>query len=158
MITLRCLNCGLMMLYEGSEADFCPRCLARSQRAVQLIPVSDRTSSVSGRSIGRLSMQTSVQGDRHLVVLGGELDIGSAPLLEATIAEVCAAGAKELVLDMGGVEFIDSSGLKAILRGKVLCDEQDCSYALTPAQRPAQGVFETTGVIERLPFRDAAPV
>ncbi|HWX44872.1 MAG TPA: STAS domain-containing protein [Solirubrobacteraceae bacterium] len=113
---------------------------------------------MSGRSIGRLSMQTSVQGDRHLVVLGGELDIGSAPLLEATIAEVCAAGAKELVLDMGGVEFIDSSGLKAILRGKVLCDEQDCSYALTPAQRPAQGVFETTGVIERLPFRDAAPV
>jgi anti-sigma B factor antagonist len=158
MITLRCLNCGLMLLYEGSEADVCPRCLARSRRAVQLIPVSDRTSSVAGGSIGRLSIQTSVHGDSHLVVLGGELDIGSAPMLEATMAEACAAGAKELVLDMGGVEFIDSSGLTAILRGKVLCEEQDCSYALTPAQRPAQGVFETTGVIDRLPFRDATPV
>jgi anti-sigma B factor antagonist len=157
MITLRCLNCGLMMLYEGSEADVCPRCLARSRRAVQLIPVSDRTSSVSGRSIGRLSIQTRVHGDRHLLVLGGELDIGSAPMLEATMAKACAAGAKELVLEMGGVEFIDSSGLTAILRGKVLCAEHGCTYSLTPAQRPAQGVFETTGVIDRLPFRDAAP-
>jgi anti-anti-sigma factor len=72
--------------------------------------------------------------------------------------EACAGGAKELVLDMGGVEFIDSSGLNAILRGKVLCEEQDCAYSLTPAQRPAQGVFEATGVIDRLPFRDAASV
>jgi anti-sigma B factor antagonist len=158
MITLRCLNCGLMMLYEGSEADFCPRCLARARQAVQLIPVSDRTSSVVGRSMGRLTMQASVHGDRHLLVLSGELDIGSAPMLEATMAEACAAGAEELVLDMGGVEFIDSSGLKAILRGKVLCEEHDCSYSLTPAQRPAQGVFETTGVIDRLPFRDVAAV
>jgi anti-sigma B factor antagonist len=158
MITLRCLNCGLTMLYQGSEADFCPRCLARAQRAVQLIPVSDQTSSVSARSMGRLTIQTSVHGDRHLVVLGGELDIGSAPVLEATMAEACAAGAKELVLDMGGVEFIDSSGLNAILRGKALCEELECSYSLTPAQRPAQGVFETTGVVDRLPFRDAAPV
>jgi anti-anti-sigma factor len=158
MITLRCLNCGLTMLYEGSQADFCPRCLARAQRAVQLIPVSDRPSSVSGRSMGRLSIQTSVRGDRHLVILNGELDIGSVPMLDATIADACATGAKELVLEMGGVEFIDSSGLNAILRAKLLCDEQDCAYSLTPAQRPAQGVFETTGVIDRLPFRDAASV
>jgi len=53
MIRLKCLNCGLIMLYEGSEADFCPRCLARSRQAVQLIPVSDRPSSVVGRTIGR---------------------------------------------------------------------------------------------------------
>jgi anti-sigma B factor antagonist len=158
MIMLRCLNCGLTMLYEGSEADFCPRCLARARRAVQLIPVSDRTSSEAGRSIGRLTIQASVHGDRHVVVLNGELDIGSAPMLEGTVAEACAAGAKQLVLDMSGVEFIDSSGLKAILRGKVLCEERDCSYLLTPAQRPAQGVLESTGVIDRLPFRDAAPV
>jgi anti-anti-sigma factor len=125
---------------------------------VQLIPVSDRPASVSGRSMGRLRIQTSVRDDRHLVVLNGELDIGSAPMLEATLAEACAAGAKEVVLDMGGVDFIDSSGLSAIVRGRMLCDEQDCGYCLTPAQRPVQGVFEVTGVIDRLQFRDTAPV
>jgi anti-anti-sigma factor len=157
MITLRCLNCGLTVLYEGSEADFCPRCLARAQRAVQLIPVSDRPSSASGRSMGRLSVQTSVSGTRHLFILNGELDIGSAAMLEATLAEACAAGAQEVVLDMGGVEFIDSSGLSAIVRGKILCEEHECGYCLTPAQRPVQGVFEVTGVVDRLHFRDAAP-
>jgi anti-sigma B factor antagonist len=155
MIRLKCLNCGLIMLYEGSEADFCPRCLARSQQAVQLIPVSDRPSSAAGRTIGRLRIQTSVHGDRHTVVLNGELDIASAPMLEETVADVCAAGANELVLDMGGVEFIDSSGLSAIVRGKMLCEDQHCGYSLTPAQRPVQGVFEVTGVADRLSLRDA---
>jgi anti-sigma B factor antagonist len=158
MITLKCLNCGLTMLYEGSEGDFCPRCLARTQQAVQLIPVSDRPSSVAGRTIGRLSINTSVRGDCHTVVLNGELDIASAPVLEATVAEICAAGASELVLDMGGVEFIDSSGLSAIVRGKMLCEERRCGYCLTPARRPVQGVFEVTGVVDRLAFRDAPPV
>jgi anti-sigma B factor antagonist len=90
-------------------------------------------------------------------MLNGELDIGSAAMLEATLEEACAAGATEVVLDMGGVEFIDSSGLSAIVRGKMLCEEHGCDYCLTPAQRPVQGVFEVTGVAERLRFRDAAP-
>jgi anti-anti-sigma factor len=158
MITLRCLNCGLTVLYEGSEADFCPRCLARAQRAVQLIPISDRPSSASRRSVGRLSITTSVIGERHLVALTGELDIGSAGALEATLAEACAAGAGEVVLDMAGVEFIDSSGLSAIVRCKMLCEEHGCGYCLTPAQRPVQGVFEVTGVADRLRFRDTAAV
>ena len=158
MITLRCLNCGLTVLYEGSDGDFCPRCLARAQRAVQLIPISDRPSSAAGRSMGRLRVQTSVLGTRHLFVLSGELDIASAPMLEATLDEACAAGAKEVVLDMGGVEFIDSSGLSAIVRGKMLCEEHDCGYCLTPAQRPVQGIFEVTGVADRLQFRNTAPV
>ena len=153
MLRLKCLNCGLTLLYQESNADFCPRCLARDQRAVQLIPVSDRPSRASARSsIGRLSIQTSVLGERHVVALGGELDIASAPMLEATIAEICAAGAKELVLDMGRVEFIDSSGMNAILRGKALCEEHRCAYCLTPAQRPAQGLFEAAGVAEKLQF------
>jgi anti-sigma B factor antagonist len=158
MITLRCLNCGLTVLYEGSEADFCPRCLARAQRAVQLIQISDRPSTASERSIGRLTVTTSVSGGRHVVALGGELDIGSAGALEATLAEACAAGATEVVLDMGGVEFIDSSGLSAIVRCKMLCEDHDCGYSLTPAQRPVQGVFEVTGVADRLRFRDTAAV
>jgi anti-sigma B factor antagonist len=157
MIRLKCLNCGLVMLYEGSDADFCPRCLARAQRAVQLIPVSDRPSTGFGRTMSRLAITTSVRGDRHIVALNGELDVASVSMLEATLADICAAGATEVVLDMAGVEFIDSSGLSAIVRGKRFCEEQNCDYSLTPAQRPAQAVFETTGVIDRLPFRDAAP-
>jgi anti-sigma B factor antagonist len=117
--------------------------LVREDRAVALIPVSDQPA----RSvIGRLRMLTKVDGERHTIVLSGELDIASAQVLEDALAEACAAGAKELVLDMAAVEFMDSTGLRAILRGKSLCEEHHCAYSLTPAQRPVERTLELTGV------------
>jgi len=101
-----------------------------------------------------LRIQAGTRGDRHVLVLNGELDVASAPVLERILEDLCAeGGAKEIVLDLGGVEFVDSSGLKAILRGKRLCQEHECAYTLTPAQMPVQRVFEITGVADDLPFR-----
>jgi anti-anti-sigma factor len=91
-------------------------------------------------------MLTKVHGERHVIVLGGELDIASAQILEDALAEACSAGAKELVIDMAGVEFMDSTGLRAILRGKTLCEEQQCAYRLTPAQHPVERTLELTGL------------
>jgi len=67
---------------------------------VQLIPISDRPSSEAGRSLGRLTLQTSVDGERHLFVPQRRAGHRSAPMFEATLAEACAAGAKDVVLDM----------------------------------------------------------
>jgi anti-sigma B factor antagonist len=153
MLRLKCLNCGLTVPYKGSRGDLCPRCLVREERAVTLIPVSDQPSSTA--TMGSLRIHTQVQGERHTLSISGELDVASAPMLEDTLAEACSAGAKELVLDLGGVEFMDSMGLKAILRGKALCEAHGAAYRLTPAQRPVQRVFEATGVRRRLSFQKA---
>jgi anti-anti-sigma factor len=74
-------------------------------------------------------------------------------MLEEAIVEACAAGATELVLDMGGIEFMDSTGLRAILRGKALCEARDCDYRLTPAQRPVEQTLAVTGVRAKLQLR-----
>jgi anti-sigma B factor antagonist len=153
MLRLKCLNCGLTVPYKGSKGDLCPRCLVREERAVTLIPVSDDPSSRA--TMGSLRIHTQVQGDRHTVSISGELDVASAPMLEDTLAEVCSSGVKELVLDLKGVEFMDSTGLKAILRGKALCEAHHSIYRLTPAQRPVQQVFEATGVRRKLSFHKA---
>jgi anti-sigma B factor antagonist len=153
MLRLKCLNCGLTVPYKGSRADLCPRCLVRDERAVTLIPVSDQPSAQA--TMGSLRIRTTVDGDRHVVAIRGELDVASAPMLEQALTEACSAGAKELVLDLGGVEFMDSMGLKTILHGKAVCEEHGCIYCLTPAQRPVEQVFEATGVQRRLPFRKA---
>jgi anti-sigma B factor antagonist len=154
MLRLKCLNCGLTVPYKGSKGDLCPRCLVREERAVTLIPVSDQPSSRA--MMGSLRIRTKVEGERHTVSISGELDVGSAQVLEETLAEACASGAKELVLDLGRVEFMDSTGLSAILQGKRLCEAHQCRYSLTPAQRPVERVFEATGVRRRLSFRRAA--
>ena len=113
MLRLRCLACGLLLPYKGSATDLCPRCLVSQRQAVSLIPVTDVP--VSRATMGGLRVYTRVEGDRHTIFLSGELDMSSAPVFEDTVVETCSEGPKELVLDMAGVEFMDSSGLRAIL-------------------------------------------
>jgi anti-sigma B factor antagonist len=120
---------------------------------VQLLPVSDRPSRTSQPSIGRLSINARRQDERHILFLKGEIDVASAPILEATMDELCAGGAEEIVLDLSGIEFVDSSGLGAILHGKTLCEKHGCAYSLTPAQRPVERMLDMTGVKGRLRFR-----
>jgi anti-sigma B factor antagonist len=150
MLRLKCLNCGLTVSYKASPGNWCPRCLVRDDQSVELITVSDQPSSPGGHTIGSLRIFTSVQGERHTISLSGELDIASAQILDAALAEACSGGAKEVVLDMGGIEFMDSEGLNTILRGKRRCEEHSCEYSLTPAKRPVQHVLEATGIRGRL--------
>jgi len=142
VLRLRCIACGLNVPYKTSGGDVCPRCLVREDRAVNLITVSDEP---SRGAIGRLRMLTRVHGHRHVIILAGELDVASAQMLEDTLAEACASGAREIVLDMAGIEFMDSTGLRAILQGRKLCEEHDCSYELTPAQRAVEHTLESAG-------------
>ena len=157
MLRLMCFNCGLAIGYEGSDAGYCPRCVSRRKQAVRLITVSDEPSSKAPRAIGRLRIGSRERDRSHTLVLEGELDIASAPMLEATIEDICAQRPSELILDMTGVEFVDSSGMNALLRGKALCERHGCEFSMSPAQRPVERVLEVTRLIDRLPLRKIRP-
>jgi anti-anti-sigma factor len=148
MLRLKCLGCGLTTPYLGSRGELCPRCLARKQKAVQLIAVGDEAP--PARSQSRLVVERTVDGDRHTISMCGELEIASAELLDAAIADACDRGAKEIVLDMAGIEFMDSIGLNAIIRARERCQSCDCALTLTPAQRPVRRVLEASGMAERI--------
>jgi anti-anti-sigma factor len=105
----------------------------------------------------RTSLHTSPQADRYMVVLDGKVDVGSAPLLERTLGDLCRGGAREIVLDMGGVEFVDSSGMNAILRTRIVCREHDCDLSLIPARGAVRRAFEMARVLEKLPFHKSGP-
>jgi anti-anti-sigma factor len=100
-----------------------------------------------------LGIHSEQDGVRHTLVLTGELDLASAPLLEAKVHQICDEAPNELVLDLSQLEFIDSSGLRAILQVRALCQEQMCDFLLSPGARPVQHLFELTRLIDRLPFR-----
>jgi anti-anti-sigma factor len=102
---------------------------------------------------GRLAIEISPGGDRRTVVLKGELDVASAGLFESTLAGLCVEGARELVIDLGGVEFIDSTGINALLRAQMLCEEHVCGFHLRPARPTVHHAFEIARVLDRLPFR-----
>jgi anti-sigma B factor antagonist len=100
-----------------------------------------------------LELDESTDGDRHTLTLGGELDIGSVPVLHAAIARMCKAGsARRITLDLSGLMFIDSTGLAEIILTSRLCERDGFELTLTPGSRAVQRPFELTGLIDVLPF------
>lgn len=93
---------------------------------------------------------------RYTLAVVGELDIATAPMLEAAMTRLCEAGALEIEIDLRDAAFIDSSGLKAILRGKAQCAEHRSEFVLVPGSRRTQRFFEVAGVLDSLPWRSPA--
>ena len=102
---------------------------------------------------GELLLDDKSRDGSHTLELAGELDIATAPDLEATIRSLCADGVGEIVLDLSKLEFVDSAGLRAILSGKALCEEHGCQLVMTHPREPVHRLFEVTGLLGRLRFR-----
>jgi anti-sigma B factor antagonist len=64
-----------------------------------------------------LNVSSRSQGDHVIVTAAGEIDLYTAPKLQADLAAVIegAAPATRVVVDMSGVEFCDSTGMNALL-------------------------------------------
>jgi anti-sigma B factor antagonist len=109
---------------------------------------------------GAYDLQIDVQpeGERRRIVLRGELDLASAANLQGAISRLCGEGAREIVLDIGALDFIDSTGLRAILMSKAACEGSGCSFGIAPTPDRVPGqvrrLLQVTGLLERLPFEE----
>ena len=121
-------------------------------------PMGSAASSSSGESDGAapaapFDFAEDVHGECHTLSLVGELDIATAPILQATITRLCDAGAKEIVLDLHELTSIDASGLRLIMTAGQVCERYGCDFALARVQTPAQKLFDLSGTIGQLSFR-----
>ena len=74
-------------------------------------------------------------GDARVVLRPvGELDLATAPEVDRQLERLHAAGWTELVLDLRAVPFMDSSGLRVVLRWNELAAENGCVFALSAAR------------------------
>ena len=64
-----------------------------------------------------LSLSTRSEGDRTVVVVGGEIDVYTAPKLREQLIDLVSAGNYHIVVDMENVEFLDSTGLGVLVGG-----------------------------------------
>lgn len=62
-----------------------------------------------------LQITTTAQAGSTRIELTGELDIATAPDLEHALGVQLAEGDGDVVLDLRGVTFLDSSGLRVVL-------------------------------------------
>jgi anti-anti-sigma factor len=101
------------------------------------------------------AIEIRANGERQVVSLSGELDIAHAPSLDEAVRELCAAGAREIVVDLGGVDFIDSSGLRALLASMSVCEDHGCRYLLEQElPMSVKRLFDVAGVGGRFAYTD----
>jgi anti-sigma B factor antagonist len=102
------------------------------------------------------TIEQSEQGGRAQLVLTGELDLATAPKLEDALTRLCEAGVREIEIDLGAIDFIDSTGLRAILVAKDTCAKAGIEFFLVPARAERhRRLFELTGLRSLLSWRGA---
>jgi anti-sigma B factor antagonist len=82
----------------------------------------------------------------------GELDLATVPLLSAPVAELRAGGCRHLIVDLSGLTFIDSTGLRFLLECYAESHNDGFTLALRPGPPAVQQVFELTDTTNHLPF------
>ncbi len=79
------------------------------------------------------------------VAVEGELDIATAPALDAVVAEAFAEGDEPVRLDLAGVPFMDSTGLRCLLSARRRAQGAGRALSLRNIQPRVLRVFEMTG-------------
>lgn len=104
-----------------------------------------------------LSFQTTVTGNTAVIALSGELDVAGAALLEHELERIVADHeASNLVLDLSGLEFMDSTGLRMMVLADERAKAEDRTLSIVRGRPEVQRVFTITRMEERLRFVDSA--
>jgi len=80
----------------------------------------------------------------HLV-LRGEVDLASTPILERELKRAEATASGRIVLDLGELEFIDSSGLSCLMRAQQRASANGHTLILKRIPAQAKRLFYLTG-------------
>jgi anti-sigma B factor antagonist len=100
-----------------------------------------------------LSISSERRGDVHRVAPSGELDIATVASLERVLAEVEASDAGTIVLDLTGLRFIDSTGLRLVIELNDRCGGAAGRLRVVADGAPAvERLLDIVGLRERLPL------
>jgi anti-anti-sigma factor len=87
------------------------------------------------------------------LALAGDLDMSATFVLEPVLDRVLAGAPGELVLDLAGVPFVDSSGLGLLIATHERADRAGVDMAISGAAPEIQRVFHIVGLDGVLPVR-----
>ena len=82
----------------------------------------------------------------------GELDMSTVPVLEQRLTEADAAGARRIVVDLRGLDFMDSTGLTLLIRWSLRAERDGYAFALIAGSERIQRLFDLTGLTGSLTF------
>ena len=101
--------------------------------------------------------ETVRDGETAWVRPQGELDLDTAPALDDELERTREQAGARLVLDLRTLTFMDSTGLRLLIRWDTLAREQGFEFAIVPGPEVVQRVIRLTGMDGHLTVADPAP-
>jgi anti-anti-sigma factor len=93
----------------------------------------------------------------YAIRLEGELDVGTVELLQDELAAGLESSCERVLVDLGALRFIDSTGLWVLLEAQTLGEQTGDRVAFLRPNGTAGRVFEIACVDQRLRFVDWPP-
>ncbi|MGH9125944.1 MAG: STAS domain-containing protein [Acidimicrobiales bacterium] len=81
-----------------------------------------------------------------VLAVKGEVDVYTAPRLREKLVELVSQGKRWIVVDLDGVDFLDSTGLGVLVGGLKRLRSHDGDLGLICNQQRIMKVFEITGL------------
>jgi anti-sigma B factor antagonist len=99
-----------------------------------------------------LSVRSERRGDAYHVEPSGELDIATAELLEHELRNAEESDARIIVLDLRGLAFMDSTGLRVVLDVNERCGGEIDRLRVIAGSPAVERLLDIVGLRERLPL------
>ena len=90
-----------------------------------------------------------------VVRVTGELDLSTHDRLGDELTSI-AAGGGAIVVDLSACDFIDSSGIRALLIGRQAAEDNGGTLSLAAAKPQVVRILDVTGVASALPIHASA--
>ena len=84
----------------------------------------------------------------------GELDLDTAPVVDAQLSELQSAGFTRLVVDLRSVQFLDSTAIRLLLSWDAKSRADGVDFAIFPGPAEVQRVLEVAGAVDLLTFAE----
>ncbi len=104
----------------------------------------------------QLDLSTRRVDGRAVVLVGGEVDLETASQLGDHALEAIDDASPHIALELSGVTFMDSTGLKVLLAVKNRAELAGGSLALLGTTRTVRRILELTGLEQTFTLHDSS--
>ena len=95
-----------------------------------------------------MNIEKIIDGAKMTITLTGRMDTNTAPKLEAELKQNIS-GVEALVLDLAGLEYLSSAGLRVLLAAQKVMNRQG-SMVVRNVNETIMEIFEVTGFVDVL--------
>lgn len=95
-------------------------------------------------TVDGIDLKVERNGTAATLAVSGEVDLTSAPALEDEITGLVEASVNELILDLSGVGFMDSTGLRVLLKASKMLEAG--KLTIRGPSDPVRRLLEVSGL------------